>query len=417
MATFLPRLTLPPSFWDVFIRDYWRKKPGIFPGLCPVGVGTADECFAALQELARNKPPPERSPTVRVWADGVHVANYRSNLLPSGKDRSLNDYVLRASIELEGRSFGMMVEKIQLLQENIWSRANDFVHQLASRVQLPWGNVMVDAFLGNYRQTFFRLHKDEQDVFTFVVAGVKRYLLWPFEAFAHIEGVRPDGELLKFYPSPPAAFDHLRDRACVLEGRPGDLLYWPATQWHIAESDGNTHLTVGIGLLFANNAPSLLAEAFRRVLRGNPPQANLPLFWDYPADGPFNGSLASVRDPISHVMASPAFARTLEEVLVAWTGRGAGLPPPPSRLALAPEDQVARARPPAIGYLKRDEDVLVAANGETLSLPLAPQTASLLEALNAGCTLRVGELSTDTRQMVEALHRCRLVHVLGSAPL
>jgi len=57
-------------------------------------------------------------------------------------------------------------------------------------------NAFPAAFLTEQdtKASFFRLHKDAQDVFTFVIAGWRRFLLWPFDTFSTLAGTRRTGE-------------------------------------------------------------------------------------------------------------------------------------------------------------------------------------------------------------------------------
>jgi hypothetical protein len=148
----------------------------------------------------------------------------------------------------------------------------------------------VDAFAGAYRRGAFGVHKDDQDVVTIVLEGRKRFRLWPYARFADRPEVPAGSELaqvgltLAAGEEPPARLG--------VEGQPGDVFYWPAEWWHVAESDGDLCATLGVGL-FRTPRPApadperaeehAVAHAAAFGCHLAPPPAGAPLRLDVPA--------------------------------------------------------------------------------------------------------------------------------------
>jgi len=115
----------------------------------------------------------------------------------------------------------------------------------------------------NHKVSFFRLHKDVQDVFTFIISGWRRFLLWPFDTFSTVAGMEAHQSR---EPHLLVEVDHeaYRSQATVLEGTAGDLLYWPAEWWHVGESNGERAITLAVGTIHeANPMQKILAAADR----------------------------------------------------------------------------------------------------------------------------------------------------------
>lgn len=87
-----------------------------------------------------------------------------------------------------------------------------------------------------------------------VIRGPKRMLVWPYEALLeHVSD--PDTDLRyegwDLDELDPAG---LRGQATVLDGDSGDLLYWPASYWHVAEAD-ERQLSLTLNLSVASTQP------------------------------------------------------------------------------------------------------------------------------------------------------------------
>jgi len=197
---------------------------------------------------------------------------------------------------------------------------------------VPPAGASFEVFAGAYRRGAFGVHKDDQDVITFVTEGRKRFRLWPYERFAGRAEV-PAGSQLKQVGLTLAAGEEL-DGSIVVEGEPGDVFFWPAEWWHVAESDGEMCTSVGVGLFRCK--PPVIADEERRE----------------------------------------------ELELAAASALGCKMTPPPR------EDPVPDGRLRLAGcvpWRKSGEDTVVwAVGGEAFRYPAAPAIVALLERVTGG---------------------------------
>lgn len=101
-----------------------------------------------------------------------------------------------------------------------------FLAGLYARVGVPAHRAEVDLFAGSYARTRRGIHLDSAAVFCFVIEGRKRIRLWPGSTFPDDVGYwyGLKGERKQ------------RSKSMCLDGEPGDILYWPASYWHVGES-------------------------------------------------------------------------------------------------------------------------------------------------------------------------------------
>ena len=100
----------------------------------------------------------------------------------------------------------------------------------------------------------------------FVVQGVKRITVWPRETF------RPETHHLVGAGGKQVV--HGLDRADAPEGldlvgKPGDILYWPSSYWHVGTAVDPSAVTaaVNVGLFLEPGGASIAAEVVDAVLR------------------------------------------------------------------------------------------------------------------------------------------------------
>lgn len=175
---------------------------------------------------------------------------------PTVAHGSFEDYAAHLGRVFNGKRFGFVVNNLHLYDFDFWHASFPFFRQLFAKRGVPKGGVSFDLFLGNYRRTPFGIHKDSQDVYTWVLGGKKRFCLWPFERFAgrkeltlaYDELEKKDAQIRV---QDEAEYRALIDEAITLEGEPGDLMFWPASFWHVADNpEGSLALTVAAGLQF-----------------------------------------------------------------------------------------------------------------------------------------------------------------------
>lgn len=200
-------------------------------------LATPDELFGALLKLSSLV---ERGVTpFRMFCDG-RLLPYADSFpyRPLERHKTLRGYIVETTERIG--AFGIIANYVQQLSDAIGSRIRAFIEPLRFS-----GTVQADAFIGSYSRGFFGLHKDEFDVFTFPVLGVKQYLTWPFEAFEHLQGSQ---RYACYSQATDLNYNSARSSAVVLEPDVSQYAYWPAPIWHVVESQESAHASIGIGV-------------------------------------------------------------------------------------------------------------------------------------------------------------------------
>ena len=292
----------------------------------------------------------------------------------------LEDYLDR--LGRDSTAPGLILNQLQAASPGCWRGVAPLLSTLYAAFGAPHGGALVDLFLSGRAESFFGAHKDDQDVFMFVVAGCKRVELWRYDSLTQEHGAPG------FYmPSHLGQVEIERPPDLVLEARAGDVVYWPAGYWHrVRNLDA---LTVGISLgLFTRPDPlALLARLAEYDVDAGPRQLHrarrVPglrpgLDCGQEADGVLAG-LAGDAD--TRAQLSAALASFKSSLGFRATAR---VPRPASA-----RGQVFRLLAPALLELAQGEDELLV--GVAGSLVRYPDDGGLRHALER---LRSGEPST-----------------------
>lgn len=389
---------VPETFWDRYLRAHSLSKPAVVRRPFPRPLTTPEELFQGIVQAtadARAGRPNE----LRLYLGGPamvyrHTAEYLGDryweLLPREEDGSLGGYAERLRARHGYTCFALMLNNCQTVLPQLWFRLRDFYSGLFERSGFLRGGSDCNLFAGNYRATPFGAHTDDQDIFTVIVEGRKRLLAWPPKVFQEME--QPLSEN-------PLDYQHYRSRARVLEGKAGDLLYWPREYGHVAESvDEGLVTTLSLGLNRGSTATpwveAALSEVIGEALSVGGEAAPLPF---RKSDRP-RAARSLPRDFAVALKAaqSPRAAPRLERALrLRWLGwvTGVGLKPPPEApIPELSESDHVQADPgyPILCVPWRGE-LLVAANGFSIALPGSKGHAALIRALNRGKPLAVGD--------------------------
>jgi hypothetical protein len=402
------RLRWPAGFWERFIAEHWGRKPGAFRGIAE---GAFGDTRAHLDNVVRARARCEAGEDVlRIYRGARMVganANLPAQLFARSDDASVRGYVERLKRELESDDVSCVLARYDRSSERVWLAMTQLLHELFSRLGMAPIEADPAVFFGCYRKTSFGVHKDDGDVVTFVLEGRKRFLLWPYEYVAQKMGaVGCEHRTVAGYGGD---FEAIRADAVVLEGEPGDMLYWPSTYWHVAETDGSFSFSLATRITVGGSLLPLVAEA-RRRLEGALNRTDVLDAGELPAE-PAAGfvpcfttsSLAAAAAPAlaraQATLASPGFQDALAEVVVGAISALGLYPPMAPDAELAPFEAGAlagaslrlRALPIAVHPLDADT-MFVAAHGHVLRVPSDPRLVTLIERLDAGSAIPLGEL-------------------------
>lgn len=251
---------------------------------------------------------------------------------------------------------------------------------------LPVGGTSFDAFIGRYGRTAFGLHKDDQDVVTVVVEGRKRFHVWPFDAFDAPPHLRLKNHRLgdaDLAPDAPAPI--------VLEGGPGDVLFWPAECWHVAVPvDGEPAVTVGIGLFRPSDPLRFLGEAVRLA-------GDIPLL--SPAHLGFSGDVGADIDAVwkgvLDWLARPEIRAQAQELLLGWAS-ALGQAAVPAVVAPT-EGPWKLASNATIAWFREGDELVLGVAGTVLRLPWSPALPALFTRVLDGRPLSEAEARSFAR--------------------
>jgi len=238
---------LPQPFWSTFMRRHWERKPVVFDSPFVAPLTTPEAAFAALVRAASERPRRQLSGDARFYIENAQVLADAGRYLPRTSDGSIAGYAARATRQIGGRRFGLVVGRFQVYDEALWFRVREFLGGLVAAAAprtMPPGVVNLTLFLGTYRHTPYGVHLGGASNFKFVIAGRKRMRVW------HDASVR-DKDALSFT-------NRYRGRlagSIALDGGPGDVLYFPSDCWHVAEDSGRLSLSISLDL-FLESEPT-----------------------------------------------------------------------------------------------------------------------------------------------------------------
>ena len=388
--------SLSPGFWEEFRQHHWGRMPAVLrqPLASPLMSGA--EAFEAVQRAcAAYRAGDRRAPIRLAVEDFLWIGADAGDLLPNDRDASVEAYAARMERRLEGRKFALVLESLQAHDARVWLRLREFLRPLS--VSIPAHATNLCLFLGNYERTPYGIHRDPASIFMFVAHGRKRMRAWPPECFSDEDGpVRPTGAVPQ--------------NGIVLDGEPGDVLFWPSSHWHVGEGQGCLSIALSLGLTPARPAVDAwtllmgrVEEQVAEVINADWARCNL--------DGmPENGDALEraarlAGETLIRAATDPALLRVLKKGwLEKATGLGCYLVPEPLPWRSLEDDEVLCVDPafPIAWLLLPDHELLCSAGGRSFTIPADPRVQAMLGRLNAGAPATVAALVEEFAGTSEA---------------
>jgi hypothetical protein len=320
----------------------------------------------------------------------------------------------------------LIVEEFQTHCAPLWLRVREFLRGLYQFTGLPGDNAKATVFLGNYEKTPLGLHQGSSDNFMFVIEGRKRLRVWPEQFFCDRGAVEHTLD-----------YDQFLDGSIVLEGKPGDILYWPAGYWHIGESLGELSVGLSVALFMdAQPAADILKHTARNV---EDRLKRIDHSTTCRHTQRLDESVETIRrltdlstTVLKETSDDPSLVQALNvSSLNRVTGFGFTNVPPPVPLRRLEDEDLVQSDPhyPIIWMAATDNDLICSANGHAFSIAAHPAVITLLEHLNTGVSCRVQGLADkysgttqtgdvefeatreDVRALLEKLHSLRAITV------
>jgi 50S ribosomal protein L16 3-hydroxylase len=380
-------------------RDGRHTRPGVIPNLIDRPIASESEIFATLLrecEKARHGKPTR----LQLFLDGApqpmmkagQPAADTTNLIVAA-DQDFDGY--EARLRAKGvRTFLLAFTGMHLDDPVVWRRSKELLAIPYAALGMPAASADVDTFVGNNELTNFGTHKDCGTVFSFVTRGSKRMLAWPFEQFAHLT-TTPHARHSQI--NLEVDYRPHRDLATVLQpSGPGDAMYWPASNWHIAESEPRIHVSINV-TMYEDLEVSAFAREYLNIDTGIPKR-----FIDYLSFSldRLQQSAEELPSPLAEALRlderSPAEVRSLKAW---WLSRVSAfgftaITAPLERVEL---DESATLRTdslsPIVWTQASDDELLCAANGHVMALPDLPAVRNILADLTNRPRFLVGELT------------------------
>lgn len=252
-------MLLDHKFWTNFTKNIWEKKPVTIKNVKSplLEIGEA-EIFRLLVLFSDQCRKLDDAAGFKFYVNGLQAhAEDILQVLPLKQDKNLLGYHKRMNALFS--DYCLVCD--ELLKANVDKQAllTDFTTELYRHTGFPNRFSEMGLYLGNYRKTPFGVHVDSCGVFSFPVAGQKKFRLWT-SAFA------------EKHPDLDRSFSYAKYKkdSVLMTAEVGDMTYWPSSAWHIAESDGQFSATWSLGVwvdkqhkeLFSDSLNLLLSEKF-----------------------------------------------------------------------------------------------------------------------------------------------------------
>lgn len=220
--------------WDRFAERYWDRAPVLFRriGQPPF---QADECLAAAVTACAPDTEDAIPDLARLTSDGRRLLKARGRV-PLSTDAGFDSYAKRITEALNGDRHALVISGFHPHDPALWNRERAYFRPLWERVGLPMTTAITTLFHGNYEHSPVGVHKDRFGTFMYVLSGRKRMRMWPGRPWDHDASTIVD-------------YERYLDTSIAAEAEAGQLMYWPASFYHVGETVGTepaTSVNVGV---------------------------------------------------------------------------------------------------------------------------------------------------------------------------
>ena len=389
--------------WAGSLGRWWGRRPGLVRGGGVALQLTPDGVFRALVAAGARMRRSDGPVVLRFYVDGaLQQADVRS-WVPTASDTSMAGYVTRMNRRLDGRRFCLVVNHLQTFDPSLWLRLRDFLRGLRERVGVAPGSIDAAAFVGTYRCTPFGVHRDPAHSLAVVVAGRKRFLFWPARRFA--TGGWIDNS---------ARYARVRASATTVVAGPGDLVHWPSSVWHVAESSPPYSVSLSVPVLLPHGGRADIYGVVMQLLRNTLPTdaATRRTAAERDVRQGVRAFVTALRRRLNRSVRATSLA---DEACGAWlratTGHGfMAVPGPAPHRRLPPGWRLrADADSPIVWLRSGPRTLRYAANGLAFEAPRSAGLIALLRRLNRGDVVSADAVRGAERSLLETLLQARAI--------
>ncbi len=386
--------TFSKSFWTDFVRDFWGKRPTLIKRPFEKPLVTPEEVFDILVRSSSDFKDMTRKVTLSVYVDhGLRSGDARY-FLPRPEDGSLAKFAERLKSELGDKAYTLVAYGGHFYNASVWTRCRDFLQGLYEEVGLSVGHANIDIFFGRYPRTPTGIHRDTAHSFSYIVDGPKKMVFWPNEAFR-------EQVLVNLRYLGTDEYERFSRGATVIEAQTGDIVFWPASYWHMAASDGGWPTTVNLGI-YALPAPFFFLRdaiesevSLQRLVQANMVETFPFELETSPAESDIPDCVRKEYNLIRAIGESPDLLMTLK---TAWLKRLSAsgftdFPAPRAAESLAGDTLIFGFPRFPIRVMRVYHDTTrVIANGYQFDVPLTEEPGKLVHIINSGERLTVQQL-------------------------
>jgi 50S ribosomal protein L16 3-hydroxylase len=379
-------LTVEERFsWTGFAERYWDRRPVLFRSVSPLPFDE-QEVFDAAVPATRPVHPLAMPPNVQFTIERRQQTQPGAHL-PQPADGSFDGYCKRLAEQLEGQRYALVVHGFHGFHFPQWARERVFYAGLWEHVGQPLTGGITTLFHGTYEHSPVGVHRDRFATFMFGLRGRKRMRFWAERPWSE-----PVTSVLDYQPYVADSF--------TADVAPGQLLYWPATFYHVGENAGAEPATsVNVGVPREEHRSSYdLDDILIGADRGSLADAGRALLPDVDAalftpDGQPPAALEQAVELLLHATAEVRLRDRLTELSLRHATAGGFRPvPPPAETRHLPDHAVLLG---CARILTADSagTTVCAANGHMVrTLAAVPELARLLHPLHHGAAVTVAEL-------------------------
>lgn len=256
--------------WVEFIDKYYEKQPCIIAldkidGLPFTEKQALDAISAAFSEknTAKIHSPKER----RIHINNLSIDQplIKEDSLPKNSE-DFEHFINRYFSDSKADDLTLVLHNCHQYDRSIYTSARKFLKPLQDQIGLPSAFVGTDLFAGKYRTNPKGLHKDTGAVFMFPLINEKKMLVWPWETFS---SMAPESRFQNASLKDVNYKDFL-DCAVVLQGEPGQCIYFPSHWWHMAYSENlNPTLALNITWYMPSTVGDFIMPTLKKVMAGS----------------------------------------------------------------------------------------------------------------------------------------------------
>lgn len=224
------------QLWPPFIERHWNRGPAVLRGWPAHGLASRVDIVQGLARIGGKQHRGRLSTRFHVRMGDRSVERDPESWLPQRGELG-PEYARRVGARA-GDGVIVAAEDFQLHSPDVASAVRRFTAGLMARTGSTTHHARILACFGNYLEMPYGMHPARAHNFLVVVAGRTSVRVWPPATFKTNSVTwlhRTD-------------YKSIVGRSRLLEGRPGDILYWPAGSWHVNEGYTRT-MSVGLNIL------------------------------------------------------------------------------------------------------------------------------------------------------------------------